>query len=103
MEKFAEIVFLGIEENNEYSKLIETVVDKCFEVENLQKSKLYISISLTTPEQIRKLNKEYRNVDSETDVLSFPVFEKSELEEIKTSDMKFEDTLRRHHYLSCKG
>ena len=31
---------------------------------------------------IRVLNKEYRNIDKETDVLSFPMFEKYEIDEI---------------------
>ena len=31
---------------------------------------------------IRKINKEYRNIDKETDVLSFPMFEKNELDEM---------------------
>jgi len=34
-----------------------------------------ISVSFVTNEEIKKLNKEYRNVDSETDVLSFPMNE----------------------------
>ena len=43
---------------------------------------MYISITLTTPEQIRKINNEFRNIDKETDVLSFPMFEKNELDEM---------------------
>ena len=38
-----------------------------------------VSVTLTTPQNIRKLNKEYRNIDKETDVLSFPMFEKEEI------------------------
>ncbi|HNZ82113.1 MAG TPA: rRNA maturation RNase YbeY [Sedimentibacter sp.] len=34
-----------------------------------------ISVSFVTNEEIKELNKEYRNVDSETDVLSFPMNE----------------------------
>ncbi len=34
-----------------------------------------VSVSFVTNEEIRKLNKEFRNVDSETDVLSFPMDE----------------------------
>jgi probable rRNA maturation factor len=41
-----------------------------------------LSIILTTPEHIRKTNKEYRKIDKETDVLSFPMFEKDELSKI---------------------
>ena len=34
--------------------------------------KLEISLSIVTPEEIQQLNKEFRGVDSVTDVLSFP-------------------------------
>lgn len=36
---------------------------------------LEMSLSVVSPEQIRELNKTYRNVDAVTDVLSFPVAE----------------------------
>ncbi|MCX4303630.1 MAG: rRNA maturation RNase YbeY [Clostridia bacterium] len=93
MENFTEIEFLDIEENNTYSELIDRVITKCFEVENLQKTKMYISVTLTTPEQIRKINNEFRQVDKETDVLSFPMFEKEEILEIKKKTSKFEEAL----------
>ena len=49
---------------------------------------------MTTPQNIHKINKQYRNVDNETDVLSFPIFEKKELEEkIKTKRFEHEDIL----------
>ena len=49
---------------------------------------------MTNPENIRKINKEYRNVDRETDVLSLPMFEKEDLEEkIKKQDFEHEDVL----------
>ena len=35
MENFTEIEFLDIKENNTYSELINRVIAKCFEVENL--------------------------------------------------------------------
>ena len=73
----AQIEFLDIEENKEYSKLIEKVASKCFEDKNL-----YLSVILTNPENIRVTNKTYRNIDKETDVLSFPMFEKYEIEKI---------------------
>ena len=40
------------------------------------------------------MNNTYRNIDRATDVLSFPVFEKQELEnKIKAQDFTFEDML----------
>lgn len=83
MERFSEIEFRGIEENKDYENIINTVLKECFKVEKLENLNVYMSVILTTPEEIRKLNKEYRNIDKETDVLSFPMFEKSEIENIE--------------------
>ena len=74
------IEFLDIDENTEYEKTISKVLEECFKVENLPNDKLLVSITLTNPENIRKLNSEYRNIDKETDVLSFPMFEKYEID-----------------------
>ena len=89
-----QIEYLDIEENKKQEDIIEKVVKKCFEIENLENSKLYISITLTTPSNIRKINKEYRKIDNPTDVLSFPMFEKEELDEkIEKQDFEYEDIL----------
>ena len=61
------------------------VVDKCFTVEKLNNLNLYISITLTTPSEIKIINNEFRKIDKETDVLSFPMFEKDELDEMVKS------------------
>ena len=76
MQKLVEIHFEGVEENKEYKNRIMQVLEKCFVEEKLKNLNLYISITLTTPNKIRELNKEYRNIDKETDVLSFTMFEK---------------------------
>ena len=89
-----EIIYENIEEQKEYEKVISKVLEECFKEEKLTKSKLYITITLTTPENIRKINKKYRNIDKETDVLSFPMFQKDELDEkIKSKDFLYEDVL----------
>ena len=91
---FFEIVYKDIEENKEYEEVIKKVLTKCFEEEGLENSKLYITVTLTNPENIRKINKEYRNIDRATDVLSFPMFEKEELDEkIKNNDFEHQDVL----------
>ncbi len=82
MNDFVQINYNNIEENKEYNKIVHTVIKKCFEEEGLDKLKIYVNIILTNPEQIRKINKEYRNIDKETDCLSFPMFEKEEIEEL---------------------
>ena len=91
MKKIVEIEYLDYDKKIECEELINKVLEECFKVEGLQNSKLYISITLTNPENIRRLNKEYRNIDKETDVLSFPMFEKNEIENIK--NIQFEETL----------
>lgn len=94
MEQLYEINYLEIDENEIYEEIIDKVVKKCFEIEGLLQSKLYVSITLTTPQNIQKLNKEYRNIDKETDVLSFPMFEKKEIDEkIKKQDFQNYDIL----------
>lgn len=82
MNDLVQINYNNIEENEDYNKIIHTVIKKCFEEEGLDKLKKYINIILTNPEEIRKINKEYRNIDRETDCLSFPMFEKEEIEEL---------------------
>ena len=89
-----EIIYQDIKEKKEYEKMIKKVLEQCFEEEKLENSKLGITITLTTPEKIKKINKEYRKVDKETDVLSFPMFEKDELyEKIKKQNFEHEDIL----------
>lgn len=91
---FFEVIYKDIEEKKEYEEVINKVLTKCFEEEKLQNSKLYITITLTNPENIQKINKEYRNIDRATDVLSFPMFEKDELgEKIENNDFEHEDVL----------
>ena len=82
MKQHAEITYNQIDENKEYNNIINKVINECFLNEGLDKLNLYISITLTNPEIIHELNKKYRNVDRATDVLSFPMFEKNEIEEM---------------------
>lgn len=82
MQEVVEINFLDIEEKQELKEFAKQVVATCFSEEKLNNLNFYLSITLTSPKEIHKLNKEYRNVDKETDVLSFPMFEKEEIDNI---------------------
>ena len=82
MKQHAEIVYDEEKQNKEYEELIEKVINECFVNENMESLKLYISITLTNPKKIKELNNKYRNIDKETDVLSFPMFEKEELKDL---------------------
>ncbi len=89
-----EIIYEDVEPNEEYEKTIKKVLEECYKTENLTNSKLIITITLTTPEKIRQINNEYRQIDKATDVLSFPMFEKTELDEkIKKQEFLHEDVL----------
>ncbi|MBR3133503.1 MAG: rRNA maturation RNase YbeY [Clostridia bacterium] len=79
MKDILEIEFREIEKNSDYSKIIKSVVSKCFEVEGLSEKNYYINFILTTPDEIQKINNEFRKINKATDVLSFPMFEKEEI------------------------
>lgn len=93
MEQLADIHYEQIDQNVEYENLINKVVNECFKTEGLDKLKLYISITLTVPEVIKEANKKYRNIDKATDVLSFPMFEREELETLIKNNYDVEDVL----------
>ena len=89
-----EIVYDGIDEKEEYKNVIEKVLSQCFKEEKLENSKLCVTVTLTTPKTIQEINKQYRNIDRATDVLSFPMFEKDELDKkIQKNDFENEDIL----------
>jgi len=93
MAKLPSVVFdfWELNECKVYMELAERVVDKCFEIEKLEDKNLFINVIFTLPEKIREINKQYRNVDKETDVLSFPMFEREEIEKLEAG--KETDTL----------
>ncbi len=72
-----------IDSASEYEDLSKKVIEKCFETEGLENKNLYINVIFTVPKKIREVNNEYRNIDKETDVLSFPMYERGEIAEIK--------------------
>ena len=93
MNEILEIEFLDIDENEEYKKIIRKVIETCFEEENLQNSKLYVNVILTNPKNIKEINTKFRNIEKETDVLSFPMFEKEDIEFFKNSENEIEEVL----------
>ena len=93
MNKITEVHFMDINKNNDYVELINTVMETAFKEENLNNKNVYINIILTNPDNIRKTNKQYRNIDKETDVLSFPMFEKEEIDNLKTHKNLIQEVL----------
>lgn len=82
MDKFIETNYIDIEENVKYEEITKTVIEQCFKEEGLDKVNIYINVIFTNPEKIKEINNEFRKIDKSTDVLSFPMFEKSELEDL---------------------
>ncbi|MGN0318832.1 MAG: rRNA maturation RNase YbeY [Lachnospira sp.] len=80
--------------NLDYENIIKSVVTASLEQEGCP-YETEINVVLTDNESIHEINKEYRDVDSETDVLSFPMIEyetPSDFEGLKdTLDLDSED------------
>lgn len=57
---------------NEMEELIKKVIVEALNVENASND-YEVSLSFVESQEIRNLNREYRGVDKETDVLSFPM------------------------------
>lgn len=74
-----------IEEQKDIEELIHRVVKQALEMQSVT-ADVELSIVITDNENIRKINKEFRDKDMATDVLSFPGYEPTEIENIKTSD-----------------
>ncbi len=73
-----------------YKNKVDCIIAKAFKLEGLNLPNIYIGIGVVTENEIKEINKEYRNIDNSTDVLSFPIFTKEELDDIKKTDMKDE-------------
>lgn len=94
MSNFIQINFLEIEEDKKYEEVIGRMMELAFQEEKLDKLNIYVNFILTNPDNIRKMNKKYRDIDKETDVLSFPMFEKYEIDSIiKKKDNTIQDVL----------
>ena len=93
MRKLAETSYEGIEENTKYEEIIDIVYEACFKEENLYDRSIYISVIISNEKYIKEINSKYRNIDSVTDVLSFPMFEQDEIEEAKKNEEALGDII----------
>lgn len=70
---------------------IDRILEIALEQDGIINKEVVISIEAASKDEIKELNKEYRNVDRETDVLSFPIFTKEELISTKFSHIELGD------------
>ncbi|MBQ9267555.1 MAG: rRNA maturation RNase YbeY [Clostridia bacterium] len=87
-----EINYNNITKMPKEEKLIKQVVKKVLEAEEI-KHDVDVYITLTNNEEIHKINKEYRDVDRPTDVLSFPMYEREEIPGLKEDKQSDEEEI----------
>lgn len=64
-----------LEFTSELEAIVQQAVSTTLDVLECSDTDCEVSILITDNEGIRELNREYRNIDSPTDVLSFPIIE----------------------------
>ena len=72
----------NINEKVDIENYIQEIVKNITNNEELYFDEISVSISSATKDEIKQINKKYREVDKVTDVLSFPIFTKEELKDI---------------------
>jgi len=85
MEKIELDISWEIDEERDIEVKIKEVVKCALDVENA-KCIINLSVVVTDNKNIQEINKEQRNIDSPTDVLSFPGYEKEIWEELKKNE-----------------
>lgn len=88
--RVVEIEYEKVDKNSQWEEKIKQIIQTCFQEEKLENKNVYVSIILTVPEEIRKRNKQYRGIDKATDVLSFPMFEREEIPNIKMKQNEYD-------------
>lgn len=96
-----------IEYKPEYEELIKKAVEETLKYEEFE-TDCEISVTFTDNENIKMLNKEYRDIDRETDVLSFPMDESDmlgdvviSLEKAKSQAEEYGHTMEREIAFLC--
>ena len=61
--------------SDEMRSTMEKAAERCLELEGIPRERTEISVTFVEAEKIRTLNRDYRDNDNVTDVLSFPQFD----------------------------
>ncbi len=78
-----------------FENIVLKVAEETFKVHNIEKD-AEISVVFTDDEEIKEINNNFRNIDSSTDVLSFPqyeFFEEGDISHIKDSVLILGDVI----------
>ena len=86
-----EVYYEDIDKIDE-EELIRNVVETVLKEEKIIQD-LEIYITLTNNDNIQKINAEHRNIDKPTDVLSFPMFEREEIPNLKEENAEAIETM----------
>lgn len=74
-----------------YDNIIKSAVNSALSYEKVEQA-FDVCVMVTDNKNIKNLNAEYREIDRETDVLSFPMLELVPGEEIKVSPFEIDET-----------
>ena len=74
--------------NKDITSDIEIIIQTALSKKKIENQNVSISISAVDKEKIHEINKEYRNVDRPTDVLSFPIFSREEIDLFSSLEKK---------------
>ena len=106
MKITSEITLKGVDKKDSHEDLIDRVVEKCFEIENLDSDKVYVAITLTTPENIREIRIEIGPRDIENGqcvVVRRDTLEKVviKIEELSNKIEELLEEIQKHMYNEC--
>ena len=76
----------GDEMSAKFEKIIEKLIKTTIKLTKSGLKKVRVDISFVDKKEIKKLNKDFRNIDKETDVLSFPVLNLKPNEKVNPKD-----------------
>lgn len=74
---------------------IENLFKFLLNSKNIDENKIYVSITIVTNEEIKRINKTYRNIDKITDVLSFPAIEKEDIDQFIKENTKEKNEIKK--------
>lgn len=80
------VEFMKKECERDITEDISTIVKTALKEKEIETEEVSISISAVDIDTIHKINKEYRNVDRPTDVLSFPISSREEIDNFHNLD-----------------